>query len=122
LEQEGYTLEGLMALIREFIQARDWERFNTPSALALSAAVEMGELLEKFQWLTDNEVQGLLQQDEYRTGLADEIADVMVYLLRIFDTTGISPTGAILDKMKKNEVKYPADSWRGRTPDKVRSH
>ena len=81
----------------------------------------MGELLEKFQWLTTDEIRDLLDNSEYREGLADELADVMIYLLRIFDTTGINPTNAIIQKMKKNELKYPVEEWKDKIPDKVRS-
>lgn len=118
---ESCTLEEITTLIRAFAIERNWESFQKPSALAISAAVEMGELLEKFQWLTDDEITKLLDNSDYREGLADEIADVMIYLLRIFDVTGINPTTAIKQKMKKNELKYPAEEWKDKIPDKVRT-
>ena len=110
-----------MTLIRSFVAERNWNSFHKPSALAVSAAVEMGELLEKFQWLTNDEIIDMLENDAYREGLGDEIADVIIYLLRLCDVTGINPTTAILHKMKKNELKYPASEWRDRIPDKVRN-
>ena len=118
---ESYTLEEITTLIRAFVIERNWESFQKPSALAVSAAIEMGELLEKFQWLTTDEISELLGNSEYREGLADELADVMIYLLRIFDTTGINPTESIIQKMKKNELKYPAEEWKDKIPDKVRT-
>ncbi|MDF1540941.1 MAG: nucleotide pyrophosphohydrolase [Candidatus Thorarchaeota archaeon] len=120
MSDEGYSLEELMALIRKFVQDRDWEDFQKPSALAVSASIEMGELLERFQWLSHKEIADLLKDDRYRESIADEIADVIVYMLRIADTTGIEPTSAILRKLKKNEEKYPVDVWRGKIPDKIR--
>lgn len=108
-----------MALIREFILERDWQGFQKPSSLALSAVVELGELLELFQWLTHDEITVQLENDEYREKLAEELADVFIYLLRIADTTSIDPTVAILDKMKKNAKKYPVKDWHGKIPDKV---
>lgn len=110
-----------MALIRDFIRERDWEHFQKPAALAMSASIEMGELLERFQWLTNEEISTLLEDDRYKESIADEIADIVIYMIRLADTTNIGLTDAILDKMKKNEGKYPADEWRGRIPDKVRN-
>ncbi len=121
MNDESRSLEGLMALIRKFIRERNWESFHTPEALAISASIEMGELLEKFQWLKNSEINNLLLDTKYRNELADEIADVMIYLLRLSDVAGIDPSEAILTKMKKNESKYPADDWLGRIPDKVRT-
>lgn len=120
-DDERQTLEELMALIRSFIAERKWEHFQKPSSLALSASVEMGELLERFQWLSDDDISKLLTNEEYRESIADEMADIMIYLLRLADTAGIRPTPAILKKMRKNAEKYPASEWRGRIPDKVRS-
>ena len=118
---EGQSLEEIMALIRSFTVERNWESFHRPSALAVSAAVEMGELLEKFQWLTNEEILEMLENEKYREGLADEIADVMIYLLRLCDVTSIDPTWAITQKIKKNEKKYPSSEWRDKIPDKVRN-
>ena len=119
--QEGsHTLEDLILLIRKFIEERNWQSFQKPASLALSAAVELGELLELFQWLTHDEIDKLLENEEYRESLSDELADVLIYLLRIADTTSINPTDAILEKMKKNAQKYPAKDWRDKIPDKVR--
>lgn len=118
---ESSSLEELMTLIRHFVQERDWEGFQKPAALAMSASIEMGELLERFQWLSDDEIIKLLEDSMYRESLADEIADVVVYMLRLCDTTGIDPTDAILRKLEKNKQKYPLDEWKGRIPDKIRN-
>jgi NTP pyrophosphatase (non-canonical NTP hydrolase) len=109
-----------MGLIREFVDERDWHRFHKPSALAVSAAIEMGELLELFQWRTDEQVADALEDPKYRESLSQEIADVLIYLLRLADTTGIDPTVAIVEKLKKSALKYPSEEWRGRAPDKSR--
>ncbi len=120
VSDESLSLEELMALIRTFVSERDWDHFQRPASLAMSASIEMGELLERFQWLTHSEIADLLHDEQYRTSIADEIADIMVYLIRLADTTGIDLTRAILRKMKKNEQKYPVSEWKGRIPDKVR--
>ncbi len=113
------TLDELISLIRDFVRERNWEQYNKPSALAVSASIEMGELLELFQWKSDDDITELLRNKEFNTALAGEIADVMVYLLRICDKASIDPTQAIIEKMKQNSKKYPVDEWVGKAPSKI---
>jgi len=89
------TLDELIAIIRAFVRERNWEQYNKPSALAVSASIEMGELLELFQWKSDTDVDEALEDEEFISMLEGEIADVMVYLLRICDKAGIDPAEAI---------------------------
>ncbi len=81
----------------------------------------MGELLERFQWLSHEDIAELLSKDDYRMSIEDEIADVMIYMIRLADTIGIKPTQAILRKLEKNKAKYPVEDWKGKIPDKVRN-
>jgi len=113
------TLDELISLIRDFVHERNWEQYNKPSALAVSASIEMGELLELFQWKSDDDVKAALEDKEFTEALAGEIADVMVYLLRICDKAGIDPTNAIVEKMKRNSKKYPIEEWEGKAPSKL---
>ena len=113
------TLDELISLIRKFVEERNWEQYNKPAALAVSASIEMGELLELFQWKSDEEVVEALKDNDFTSSLAGEIADVMVYLLRICDKAGIDPTIAIVEKMKQNSEKYPIDEWEGKAPSKL---
>ena len=113
------TLDELISLIREFVRDRNWEQYNKPSALAVSAAIEMGELLELFQWKSDKEILEALETKDFNTALSGEIADVMVYLLRICDKAGIDPIEAIIKKMKENSKKYPVEDWSGKAPSKL---
>jgi dCTP diphosphatase len=113
------TLDELISLIREFVRERNWEQYNKPSALAVSASIEMGELLELFQWKTDEEISKALKTKEFNEALAGEVADVMVYLLRICDKAGIDPTKALVKKMKQNSEKYPVKDWEGKAPSKL---
>jgi dCTP diphosphatase len=114
------SLEYLILRIREFVKERGWEKYQKPESLAVSASIEIGELLELFQWLDDEEIDSYLKDEHYRSKLASEIADVMIYLLRLADVTGINPYDAILSKMKENEKKYPSDKWHSRIPSKTR--
>lgn len=112
------TLKELTEMIRDFVRERDWEQYNRPLNLAISTSIEVGELLELFQWKNEADIEVALNDERFREDLASEIADVLVYLLRVADTTGIDPTQAVIDKMKKNREKYPIDYWSGRAPSK----
>ena len=120
LTPEDRSLNDLMVDIRQFMEDRDWSVFHRPTALAISTAIETGELLELFQWRSDAEIETSLQSEKYVQALSDEMADILIYILRLADVAGINPTDAILNKMKKNRVKYPVKEWRGRAPNKIR--
>jgi len=113
------TLDELIVIIRDFVRERDWEQYNKPSALAVSASIEMGELLELFQWKTDEDVEKALQDEAFVAALGGEIIDVLIYLLRICDKAGIDPTDMFLEKMKRNSEKYPVKDWKGKAPNKL---
>ncbi|MHA2163206.1 MAG: nucleotide pyrophosphohydrolase, partial [Candidatus Thorarchaeota archaeon] len=72
MSEREYSLEDIRQIIRKFVEERDWQDFQKPSALAISIAIEVGELLEMFQWLTDEEISDLLGKQDYRDKLADE--------------------------------------------------
>lgn len=119
MDQDQLSLEQLQERIRRFVQARDWEQFHTPTNLALSAAIELGELLELFQWKTTDQIDDSLNDPQYKEAVSSEIADVMIYLLRLADRVGIEASSAILKKMMRNEKKYPSGSWKGTAPNKL---
>lgn len=100
-------LDALRLRLREFARARKWEVFHRPKDLAMSVAIEAAELLEVFQWKGDDEVEHLLATDAGRQALADELADVLIYLVRLADVTGIDLGGAALEKIERNETRFP---------------
>lgn len=102
-------LEHLISFRRE----RDWEQFHRPKDLAISLSIEAAELLEWFQWRTDDEISQMLISDK-RQQLEDELADVAVYLTYLSHDLGIDLDAAIARKLKKNAAKYPAEKVRGR--------
>jgi NTP pyrophosphatase (non-canonical NTP hydrolase) len=104
-------LESLRAQLREFTTARDWNQFHSPKNLAMALSAESGELLEVFQWLTEEQSRALSPQA--KAAASDEIADVLLYLIRLADTLGIDPLVEARRKMGENERKYPADKARG---------
>jgi len=104
-------LENLRKQLREFAAARDWEQFHSPKNLAMALSVEAGELLETFQWLTEEQSRSLAP--EALAAASDEIADVLLYLIRLSDQLGIDPVAAANRKLLANAGKYPADKARG---------
>ena len=104
-------LEGLRVQLRDFAAARDWGQFHSPKNLAMALSVEAAELLELFQWLTEAQSRALTPEDHAK--VSDEIADVLLYLIRLGDQLGIDPVAAAQRKMVANERKYPADKARG---------
>jgi len=104
-------LEGLREQLRNFAAARDWDQFHSPKNLAMALSVEAGELLEVFQWLTKEQSRSL--EPGAQAAVSDEIADVLLYLIRLGDQLGIDPVAAAHRKIVENAQKYPADKARG---------
>ena len=104
-------LDDLRERLRRFAAERDWERFHSPKNLATALIVEAAELVEHFQWLTEAESAALPR--EKKAEVADELADVLVYLVRIADKLDIDLLAAVAGKLERNAAKYPAAKVRG---------
>ncbi len=104
-------LNQLQAYLRQFAKDRDWDQFHSPKNLSMALSVEVSELLENFQWLTEEQSHTLDAQQ--RAAVADEIADVQMYLARLADKLDINIGEAIEQKIVKNEAKYPAEKVKG---------
>ncbi len=108
------TLATLKDAVRRFAAERAWEPFHSPKNLSMGLAVEAAELMEHFLWI-DPDASRQIVQDPARLGeVADEMADVACYLLNLSNTLGIDLSEAILAKLAKNALKYPAEKYRGR--------
>ena len=104
-------MQELIKKIRTFAQDRDWEQFHSPKNLAMALSVEVAEVVEHFQWLTQEESNRL---DPVKTNkIREEIGDVMIYLVRLADRLGIDPVQAAEEKMRINEKKYPVEKAKG---------
>lgn len=97
--------------LRRFSAERDWDQFHTPKNLASALCVEAAELLEHFQWLTDAESANL--DTAQRAQVREEIADVLLYLVRLADRLDVDLIAAARDKLALNARKYPVDKARG---------
>lgn len=104
-------IQGLTQALRDFAKERDWEQFHSPKNLAAALSVEAAELLEHFQWLTEEQSRNLTE--EKKGEVAQELADVFLYLLQLSDKLGVDLLEAARDKLVANGQKYPADRARG---------
>ena len=107
------TVAELRRMMNAFVRARLWRKYHQPKNLAMSLAVEAAELMEHFQWLTPREARALLAKPTARKNIADEMADVLAFLLSLANATGIDLSAAFVAKMAANERKYPAHLCRG---------
>ncbi len=102
----------LLSKLIQFRQERDWEQFHNPKDIAISLSIEAAELLEWFQWQTEQQITQKLGSDK-RLQLEDEIADVAVYLSYLCHDLGIDLNQVVAKKMLKNAEKYPVDKVKG---------
>lgn len=105
--------------LRQFAQARDWEQFHNPKNLAMALIVEAAELLEHFQWRTAEQCTEL--DDATKKEVSLEMADIMIYLLRLADRLDIDLTAAVLEKMAINEQRFPVERVFGKAGVKAKT-
>ncbi len=105
-------MQELIQKLKAFAEERDWEKFHSPKNLAMALSVEASEIVELFQWLTEEESYKLAP--EKLQHLKEEIGDVMIYLAKLADKFGIDPIEAAKEKVTLNEKKYPASRVKGK--------
>lgn len=106
------NLDKINKIIKKFSDDRDWDKYHSPKNLIMALSGEVGELNEIFQWLTEEESYLLPLDVQKHT--QEEIADIAIYLLRICMQLDVDLEKAIIEKMKKNEEKYPVDQVIGK--------
>jgi NTP pyrophosphatase (non-canonical NTP hydrolase) len=104
-------LHSLREALRRFASERDWDQFHSPKNLAAALSVECAELLEHFQWLSE-EASARLAPEELAM-VREEMADVLLYLIRLADKLDVDLLDAAGAKIELNARKYPADKVRG---------
>ncbi|MUM77089.1 nucleotide pyrophosphohydrolase [Pseudodesulfovibrio sp. F-1] len=111
------SLNDLKEKMRRFVVERDWQRHQSPKNLVMALTGEVGELVEHFQWMAEDESREI--DGERKRAVAREMADVLIYLTRIADELGIDLVAAAHEKCDDNDRKYPKDKFRGeyRRPD-----
>ncbi|OGI66800.1 MAG: nucleotide pyrophosphohydrolase [Candidatus Muproteobacteria bacterium RBG_16_60_9] len=111
LTQTVTELSVLRDRLRRFAAERDWDQYHSPKNLAMALIAEAAELVEHFQWLSESQSAAL--SPETRKEVEAEIADVLIYLVRLADKLDIDLARAAISKMALNEVRYPVDQVRG---------
>lgn len=104
-------LDALRDRLRAFAAARDWDQFHSPKNLSMALIAEAAELVEQFQWLTEQQSAQL--SPEKLSAVAEELADIQIYLVRIADKLGVDLMESVRAKIAKNEKKYPAEQVKG---------
>jgi dCTP diphosphatase len=105
------TLDDLNRQLKEFAVQRDWEQFHNPKNLAMALAGESGELLEHFQWLSAEQSADLAA--EKKEAVAMELADILIYLIRLSERLDVDLVDAAYRKMAVNQARYPVERVRG---------
>jgi len=106
------SLRTLAIRLAEFVDERDWDQFHNPKNLAMALAAEAGELLEHFQWLRPDEAEAL--SPAQREAVALEMADILMFLVRLADKLDVDLLGAAARKLELNRDRYPVEKARGR--------
>jgi len=114
ISDETTTIDEMKNRIKEFIDERDWRKYHKPKDIAVSISIEASELMEIFQWLSDEEVDELTNSPSSRKSIRFELADIMSYVLILSIALNIDLSRAVFEKISRNEMKYPVDRVRGK--------
>jgi dCTP diphosphatase len=106
-------LNDLINKIRKFRQERDWDQYHSPKNLVMALVVEVSELAEHFQWLTEEQSSNL--PPDKLAEVKEEVGDVLIYVANLCDKLGIDPIDAARNKLEKNKRKYPVSAVRGKS-------
>lgn len=105
------SLDALRARVNNFVAERDWAQFHSPKNLAMAMIVEAGEVVEHFQWMTEEQSRNLDAETKEQVG--QELSDTLVYLLRIAEVCGVDLIESANKKIDLNAQKYPVDKCKG---------
>lgn len=108
------TVADLRAAVHQFVSEREWQPFHSPKNLSGAIAIEAAELMEIFQWLTNEQSLQAAGEASIRQRTREELADVVIYCLALANILDIDLSQAVLEKMTRNAAKYPVASSRGR--------
>lgn len=110
MHDSNITVADLRNMVREFVFARNWESFHTPKNLAMALSIEAAEIMEHFQWLTPAESIAIRTDQQRREAVAEELCDVLAYLLSLANALDVDVASSFAKKMQKNALKYPVPS------------
>jgi len=107
------TVAELRDVMSRFVAARKWEKYHDPKNLSASIAIEAAELMEHFQWIRSDEIDRVRNDEAQMADIADEVADILAYLLSFANAMNIDLSDALSVKMIKNDRKYPPEKYMG---------
>jgi dCTP diphosphatase len=114
MDDQHTTLAELREIVRQFVDQRDWRQFHSPKNLSMSLAIEAGELMEHFQWISPDESRRIAADPDRLTAVGEELSDVLCYALALANELDLDVSTALRHKMVKNARKYPVAEHRGR--------
>lgn len=106
-------VDKLNDILDNFISDRDWDQFHSIKNLTMALSVETSELVEIFQWLTEEDSNKVVESEKLKLKVEEELADIFIYLLRIAKKTNVDLGKVVLSKIKRNSEKYPVEKSRG---------
>ncbi|MBI3989093.1 MAG: nucleotide pyrophosphohydrolase [candidate division NC10 bacterium] len=106
-------MQDLIKAVMRFRDERDWKQFHNPKDLAISVALEAAELLEHFQWKSNEEVANALKEPGLKGRIGEEMADILLLLISLADVAGVDLQEAAWRKLRKNEERYPVEKAKG---------
>lgn len=107
------TIEELKNIVKQFCEDRDWDQFHNPKDLAIGIATEASELLERFRFKSENDMNALMNSSA-KNAIKEELADVLYFVLRFAQMNDIDLSEALENKIKSNNEKYPAEKVKGK--------
>tara|TARA_X000000950_G_C13829328_1_gene625436 strand:+ start:74 stop:436 length:363 start_codon:yes stop_codon:yes gene_type:complete len=114
MTKEKLDLKTIKEKLRKFSQDRDWDQYHSPKNLAMAMSVEVAELLEIFQWSNDGGMEKI-EDKETKKQIEEEIADIFNYLVKFVDLMDLDLEQLSLEKIKKNDMKYPVNKFKGKS-------
>jgi len=113
MNDKNCNVEDLRKIMVAFIKERKWEKFHNAKNISMSIAIEAAELMEHFQWNSFEEVEEFKNDPKKMEDIRDEVADIFMYILSFTNSMNIDLSNAVVQKMKKNKMKYPAEKFQG---------
>ncbi len=110
---EVVTVRELIEAVRSFRDVQEWGMYHRPKDLAMAIAVESAELLELFLWLGDEDIERLSRNLNFVKKVAGEVSDILIFVLSLVDVMGVNIVERVMEKLRKNEEKYPSSEFRG---------
>ncbi|MCR6692039.1 MAG: nucleotide pyrophosphohydrolase [archaeon YNP-LCB-003-016] len=108
------TISQLEEKVWRFIEERNWGKYHKPKDIAESICIEAAELLELFQWRSHEEVEKLMNREDYKDRVREELADIIIYILSFAKVADIDLSKSIIEKIEKNAKKYPTEKYYGK--------